>query len=186
MVPPDLIALFVAPLNRLGVAYMVTGSVASGTYSHARFTNDIDVVVVLSDVEAAKLHATFDTPDFYVPPLEVMQLERQRPAHGHFNLIHVSTGLKADLFFAGSDSLMQRALELRRQAADQHGEPVWFAPPEYVILSKLRYLRDSGSPKHVADIHSMLQVRGDTLDQQFLQAEIDALGLQDVWEQVRS
>lgn len=131
-----------------------------------------------------ELHAALDTPAFYVPPLEVIHLERQRPAHGHFNLIHINTGLKADLFFAGRDRLMQRALELRLQAVDQHGEPVWFAPPEYVILSKLQYLRDSGSPKHVTDIQAMLQVRGESLDHELLLAEMDALGLRGVWEKI--
>ncbi|MGI8509287.1 MAG: hypothetical protein ACR2MQ_08185 [Gemmatimonadaceae bacterium] len=184
MLPPDLISLFIAPLNRLGVPYMVTGSVASGIYSHVRFTNDIDVVAVLSDINAVELHGAFDSPEFYVPPLEVIHLERQRPAHGHFNLIHINTGLRADLFFAGRDPLMQRALELRLEAVDQHGKPVWFAPPEYVILSKLQYLRDSGSPKHVTDIQAMLQVRGDGLDHELLLAEIHALGLRAVWEKI--
>ena len=69
MLPPDLVSLFVAPLNRLGVIYMVTGSVASGTYSHVRFTNDIDLVAMLSDIEATRLHAVFDTSEFYVPPI---------------------------------------------------------------------------------------------------------------------
>jgi len=183
MLPPDLVSLFVAPLNRIGVIYMVTGSVASGTYSHVRFTNDIDLVAMLSDMEATRLHAAFDTSEFYVPPLEVIEVERQRPAHGHFNLIHLGTGLKADLFLAGNDALSQRALELRRQVVDQRGETVWFAPPEYVILRKLQYLRDSGSAKHVADIRAMLQVRGDLLDRQFLLGEIETLGLQDVWKQ---
>lgn len=80
MLPPDLISLFVAPVNRLGVVYMITGSVASGIYIHVRFTNDIDVVAVLSDIDAVKLHTAFDTPAFYVRPLEVIHLERQRPA----------------------------------------------------------------------------------------------------------
>ena len=88
MLPPDLISLFVAPLNRLGVMYMVTGSVASGTYSHIRFTNDVDLVAVLSDVDADRLHAAFDTPAFYVPPLDVIHTERARSEHGHINLIH--------------------------------------------------------------------------------------------------
>lgn len=186
MLPPDLISLFVAPLNRLSVAYMVTGSVASSTYSHARFTNDIDVVAMLSNVEAEKLHAAFDPAAFYVPPLEVIHVERQRPAHGHFNLIHIDTGLKADFFFVGSDRVSQRALALRQQVVDQHGEPVWFAPPEYVILSNLQYPRDSESPKHISDIQAILQVRGDSLDQQFLLGEIDALGLQAVWDRVHN
>lgn len=115
MLLPDLVSLFVAPLNQLGVEYMITGSVASGTYSYVRFTNDIDVVVVLSDIDAARLHAAFDTSGFYVHPLEVINLERRWPAQGHFNLIHIDTGLKADFFFVGSDRLQKRALGLRRR-----------------------------------------------------------------------
>lgn len=92
MPPPDLTSLFVAPLNQLGVVYMVTGSVASSTCSHARVTNDIDVVVVLSDIEAERLHAAFDATAFYVPPFEVINLERQRPTYGDFKLIHIDTG----------------------------------------------------------------------------------------------
>ncbi|MEO7217034.1 MAG: hypothetical protein ABI026_02475 [Gemmatimonadaceae bacterium] len=185
IIPPDLITLFVAPLNRLDVTYMVTGSVASGTYSHIRFTNDVDLVAVLSDVDAERLHAAFDTPAFYVPPLDVINVERMRIAHGHINLIHVDTGLKADIFFSGDDRLMNEALRMRKRVTDQHGETVWFAPPEYVILSKLRYLRDSGSAKHITDIRAMLRVRGDSLDTQLLLAEVEAMGLQAVWEQVR-
>ena len=185
MLPPDLISLFVAPLNRLGVMYMVTGSVASGTYSHIRFTNGVDLVAVLSDVDAGRLHAAFDTPAFYVPPLDVIHTERSRSAHGHINLIHVDTGLKADIFFSGDDSLMNQALQMRKRVTDQHGEAVWFAPPEYVILSKLRYLRDGGSPKHSADIQAMLLVRGDSLDMQFLLTEVETGGLPAEWQQVR-
>ena len=80
---------------------------------------------------------------------------------------------------------MQRVLELRRQVIDQHGDAVWFAPPEYVILSKLQYLRDGGSPKHISDIQAILQVRGDSLDRQFLLSEIDALGLRETWDRVQ-
>jgi hypothetical protein len=47
---------------------------------------------MLSDTEATRLHTAFDTPEFYVPPLEVIETERRRPTHGHFNLIHLETG----------------------------------------------------------------------------------------------
>ena len=42
MSSPDLISLFIAPLNRLGVPYMVTGAVAAIIYGEPRLTNDID------------------------------------------------------------------------------------------------------------------------------------------------
>ncbi len=41
----DPIALFIAPLERLHVAYMVTGSMACIAYGTPRLTHDVDVVV---------------------------------------------------------------------------------------------------------------------------------------------
>lgn len=36
--PPDLINLFVVPLNALAIPYMVTGAVAAVVYGEPRFT----------------------------------------------------------------------------------------------------------------------------------------------------
>ena len=48
MAVPDLVSLFVLPLEALGIRYMVTGSVAAMGYGEPRLTNDVDVVVDLS------------------------------------------------------------------------------------------------------------------------------------------
>lgn len=45
MVEPDFIRLFIEPLEKLGVQYMITGGVASVIYGDPRFTRDIDVVL---------------------------------------------------------------------------------------------------------------------------------------------
>ena len=47
MTTPDLVGLFIEPLERLQVPYMITGGVASVIYGDPRFTRDIDVVLVL-------------------------------------------------------------------------------------------------------------------------------------------
>ncbi len=44
----DLFLLFIRPLNRLGIAYMVTGSSASMAYGVPRVTLDIDVVIEMT------------------------------------------------------------------------------------------------------------------------------------------
>ncbi len=76
MQSPDLVALFVAPLNSLGVDYMVTGAVAAILYGEPRLTNDIDNVVVL-DIESVKVfRRAFDHPDFDVPPRSISQHSR--------------------------------------------------------------------------------------------------------------
>ncbi len=44
MPAPDLLGLFIGPINRLGLEYMVTGAVAAIVYGEPRLTHDIDVV----------------------------------------------------------------------------------------------------------------------------------------------
>ena len=43
----DLFLVFIRPLNRLSIPYMVTGSAASMAYGEPRMTHDIDLVVEL-------------------------------------------------------------------------------------------------------------------------------------------
>lgn len=51
----DLLSLFVAPLDRLGLSYMATGAVAAIIYGDPRLTNDVDLVVELTDGDAERL-----------------------------------------------------------------------------------------------------------------------------------
>jgi hypothetical protein len=44
---PDLVGLFVAPLEALGLQYMITGGVAAVIYGDSRFTRDIDLILEL-------------------------------------------------------------------------------------------------------------------------------------------
>jgi hypothetical protein len=49
MLEPDLIELFVRPLERLQFRYVISGSVAAMLYGEPRVTHDIDFVVFLRD-----------------------------------------------------------------------------------------------------------------------------------------
>jgi hypothetical protein len=173
----SLIGLFVAPLNRLGVKYMVTGSLATSIYGDPRLTHDIDLVIVLPDDDVAVFHAAFDGAEFYVPPIDVIAVEARRALHGHFNIIHTATALKADVYTIGSDPLHHWAIE-RRQATTIDDQTVWLAPPEYVVLRKLQYFRDGGSDKHVRDVRAMLRQLGAEIDRGVLESEATRLGLQ--------
>jgi len=82
---------------------MVTGAVAAIVYGEPRLTNDIDFVIKLSDDDVLRLHNAFPQSEFYVPPVETMQAESNRPLLGHFNLIHTASALKADVYPVGSD-----------------------------------------------------------------------------------
>lgn len=180
---PTLITLFVAPLNRLGVTYMVTGSVAAAMYGEPRLTNDVDLVVALAGGDSRRLHEAFDPAAFYVPPEEAIEVERSRAVHGHFNLIHRDTALRADIYLAGRDPLHEWALA-RRTRVSVEGDVVWVAPADYVVIRKLQYLRDGGSVKHVDDVRAMMRMMGTTLDRPTLESTVARLGLQAEWQRV--
>ena len=183
MLEPELFLLFARPLNRAGIRYMVTGSVAAIFYGEPRLTHDVDLVAFLNDADIRGLADSFPSADFYVPPLEVIAAEVQRGQRGHFNLIHLETGFKADVYPTGRDDLNAWAFRLRRGVPFQ-GETVVLAPPEYVIVRKLEYYREGGSEKHLRDIRSMLAISGEQLDKAALTEWIERRGVQSEWQLV--
>jgi len=180
MQPNDILGVFIPPLNRLAVPYMVTGSVAGIIYGEPRLTHDVDLVVQLSPLHIRRLPDSFPETEFYCPPTEVITIESDRPNRGHFNIIHHATGLKADFYTIGDEPLLYWGME-RRQEFTVDDCPVWLAPPEYVILKKLEYYQEGGSEKHLRDIRHILAVSGNILDQTSLNAWISKLNQQQTW-----
>ena len=183
MPAPDEIALYAGRFNAIGVEYMVTGATAAIVYGQPRLTNDLDVVLILQFEQVRELVAAFPDSEFYVPPEEVIQAERSRPMRGHFNILHLASGYKADVYLAGDDPLHHWALPLRRRIDWTDGMPLHVAPPEYVIVRKLEYFREGGSSKHPADIRAMLATT--EVDFGAIEDWVERLGLARQWAQVR-
>lgn len=183
MPEPELSLLFVRPLNRLGARYIVSGGIASILYGEPRLTNDVDFVVFLRVEDIRRLQEVFPSPEFYVPPAEVIAAEIARPQKGQFNVIHSDTGFKADFYTAGRDELNAWAFRNARRM-EYRGEPIVVAPPEYVVVRKLEYYREGGSDKHVRDIRSMLKVSGDQINRAELDEWIRQRGLAAEWKTV--
>jgi hypothetical protein len=183
MPEPELALLFIRPLNQLGLRYVVSGSVASILYGEPRLTNDVDFLVFLRKTDIVRLHEVFPSPEFYVPLSEVIVSEMARPGKGQFNVIHTSTGFKADFYIAGRDDLDVMAFRDSRKM-DYEGEPVIVAPPECVIVRKLEYYREGGSEKHLRDIRAMLAVSGELINHAELKNWIEQRQLQAEWKKV--
>lgn len=178
MPAPDPLAPFLDPLERLGLPYCVTGSVAASVYGEPRLTADIDVVLLLAAPDVVALRAMFPDRDYYVPPEETLRLQLAREAGGMFNLIHHASQFKADIYLAGRDPLHAWALANRRRI-DLTGTGAWIAPPEYVIVRKLEYLREGGQDKHLRDIRFMLAES--EVDRAFIEAQVARRGLEAQW-----
>jgi len=178
----NLISLFVQPLNALQIPYLVTGGVASVIYGEPRLTRDIDLVIALHARDAERFAHAWPADQFYVPPLEVIVEESERSAHGHFNVIHHESTMRADVYLPGDDALNRWALEhpVLRRVDDVE---VALAPIEAVILSKLRYYQMGGSARHLRDIRQMLTISGDQVDVRFIEQWSRTLGVATEWRE---
>jgi hypothetical protein len=159
---------------------MVTGAAAAIIYGEPRLTNDIDIVMELRMEDLEKIRKSFPLEEFYCPPDENINVEVKRTSRGHFNIIHLSTGFKADFYLTGQDELHRWGMANRREFIIE-SEPIWLAPPEYVILRKLEYYREGRSEKHLRDIGSILTISSDQIDFDWLQKKIRFSGLEKEW-----
>lgn len=182
MLAPDELTLFAVRLESIGAPYMVTGATAAILYGQPRVTNDLDVVLSLDDSGRAALLRAFPEDEFYVPPESVIQAEQARSQRGHFNLIHLESGFKADIYLVGADPLHAWALPRRRRLSWSEQLSVSVAPPEYVVLRKLEFYREGRSSKHPADIRAICEVTG--VDETLLSPWLGKLGLTALWAEV--
>jgi hypothetical protein len=181
---PDLFGLFVRPIHRSGLRYMISGSLASMFYGEPRLTMDVDLVVHLEGQEPAILAGLFAPEEYYVPPAEVLEVENARTTRGHFNVIHFASGQKADFYPSRRHPYWAWAFANRRLGKVGSDE-AWFAPPEYVILWKLEFFREGGGDKHLRDICGMLLVHPEDIDRAMLDRVCAELGLTEPWQRAQ-
>ena len=181
MGPSELLAFVVRALERLGLRYLVTGSVATIYYGEPRFTNDIDVVVVLPPARVAEFCRAFPAPEFYV---DDQGARKAAERGGEFNIIHPASGLQVDVIIAQDTrfdrSRLARAVRVERGA----GCEAFFASAEDVVIKKMEYYRAGGSEKHLRDITGVLRVSGDRIDRAYIEDWASRLGLQGIWKAV--
>lgn len=183
MEPSELLALLVERLEQLGVAYFVTGSMATIIYGEPRFTNDIDVVIELGIEDVGPLCLLFPAPDFYRSETAVKTAVENRH---QFNIIHPASGLKVDVMVPENSEFNKSRFQRRRKIAISEGTRVWFASPEDVILKKLAYYQQGGSDKHIRDILGVLKIQGDQIDLDYIQDWAEQMNLTESWSLVRS
>ena len=183
MPDPDFFGTLIRPLNASGIRYMLTGAYAAGAYGEPRLTNDLDVVVQIGPAEVTRLVAAFPTGLYYVPPVEVIREEAARTRFGHFNIMHLESAMRADVYVAGDDAANIAALAARVEV-ELHGEAVYLVPPEYLIAKKLEYVREGGGDHHLRDIAGILRVSGHRLDHALLDRLVRSERVEREWARV--
>lgn len=174
----------IGTLEELGIPYHLGGSVASSVHGTPRQTRDIDLAVdlPLSAVPAlvGRLQGEFYLDD------ERIRMAVQRRAS--FNLIHLGTGLKIDMFVRKGEPFDQS--EFQRHApyrlVEDPPRDVMVSSAEDIILRKLRWYRDGNevSERQWSDILGVLKAQGERLDREYLRYWAGELGVDDLLQRV--
>lgn len=147
----DILRDAVTRLERAGIPYMLTGSIALSYHAQPRMTRDIDIVVDLVGHDAKTVAALF-TPDYYVAEADI---GNAIAASGMFNVLHLDKVVKVD-FIVRKDAPYRRHEFGRRQRVRMPGFEAWVVSREDLILSKLAWAKDSGSEMQMRDVQSLL------------------------------
>jgi hypothetical protein len=166
-------------LDRLGVDYFVGGSVASSVHGRPRTTDDIDIVAALPGPKVDMLVQSLEA-DFFVDG-EMIRDAIQRRAS--FNIIHLATMLKVDVFVLGDEDFAVEEMR-RRAAVPLRGSRVWFSSAEDIVLEKLDWFRkgEGISERQWRDVLGVLAVQGARLDLPYLRLWAARRGLLELLE----
>ena len=172
----------IAQLERAGVRYMITGSVASSFHGEPRATRDLDIVIDPDPGGINRLVGELEAAGLYVDAEAALQALDDRT---QFNAIDGATGWKVD-FLVRKDRPFSREEFGRRIRVDLLGTPAWIASPEDTMIAKLEWAVASGSDRQLGDVASMLDIGGASLDLSYIDRWVGDLGLDAAWSRVRA
>lgn len=156
--------------DRVCIQYYITGGVASSLYGDPRTTRDLDVVLNIQSSKISPLVEALTQEGFYVPGVEDAMSGRMQT----LQIIHTESILQADLVMSGNNPW-----DLLKFERCQLNDGLYFASPEDVILSKLRWGKRSQSEKQWRDVLGVLKVQRAGLDFAYLRKWAERLGLSD-------
>ena len=182
----ELVSHAVAILDRLGIEYVVGGSLASAAHGTPRTTADADLVIKLRADQVDALARELDG-EFYVSREAMREAVRARDS---FNAISLDFPFKIDFFVLGTSPFDQE--EFRRRVPRELGERgqhrLLLKTPEDTILRKLLWFRAGGevSERQWHDVLGVLAVKGDALDDAYLDRWASELGVTDLLAKARA
>jgi hypothetical protein len=172
--------------RREGIAYAVGGSLASSFHGIPRYTQVADLTAEPFPGKEQSFVAPFGT-GYCIDLGSVEEAVRNRSS---FNVIHLETGFKVDVFIR-KDRPFERSLWQRRVTTtdlDPGGQAMQIISPEDTVLLKLEWYRlgGEGSGRQWTDLLAVLRTQAGRLDEAYLDQWAAELGVGDLLSRART
>ena len=184
MQTPDILSALkpvIQSFEKLDISYYIGGSVASSVYGMARATLDVDII---ADIKTSQINGLKENleGDFYIDADMIADAIGRTSS---FNLIHLDTMLKIDVFIHKNEPYQNKVLERKIKDTFEEGEQCaefCFSSPEDIIINKLLWYEMGGkvSERQWLDVTGVIKVQGNLLDKKYLQdwsEKLELLGL---------
>ena len=179
----DAILPVIKAFDRLGILYYIGGSIASSAWGVARATMDVDMV---SELKKEHVHpfAEILMSEYYIDEDMIFDAIKRKSS---FNIIHLKTMFKIDIFLKKSNLYNEEAFKRKRKENldEERGDAEFFiSSSEDIILNKLDWFRIGGeiAERQWNDILGVIKVQGKLLDKEYLYKWAEELGVKDLLE----
>lgn len=177
MTAEGLLRTLAAAMREEAIPFMLTGSVAAAYHGAGRATMDVDLVI---DLRPEQLDAFVDRVAASGAYVSYEAAREALALRTMFNVVDPDSGWKADLIVRKARAFSEVEFE-RRHAIEFLGVSVDVASLEDVMLSKLEWAKQGGSARQLEDVRTLLRLRGEELDRDYVQHWVDALGVREQW-----
>jgi hypothetical protein len=140
--PIDITLRVAEVFDDLGIPCVLGGYLARSFAGEPRSTADVDVAIRIAEEDVAPLVRALES-EFYASEEAALDAVRR---HASFNLMHLESVQKVDLFALGDGLLDRRQLEGRRRVlvSEDPARALWVGSAEDQILRKLSSFRAGG------------------------------------------